>query len=94
VGGRLVGPERLLELGWRHVVELAMQSPVVEPVDVFGDGDLDVADVLPSALGRMTGLRMHSALNNEFSVSAIALSYESPLLPTEVTAMAPARRSV
>jgi hypothetical protein len=85
---------RLLVLGRRDVPGLSVQPPVVKPVDVLGDGDLDVADVLPSALGRMTGLRMHSALNNEFSVSAIALSYESPLLPTEVTAMAPARRSV
>jgi len=25
-------------------------------------------------LGRMTGLRMHSALNNEFSASAMALT--------------------
>lgn len=42
----------------------------------------------------MTGLRMHSALNSEFSASAIALSYESPRLPTDATASASASRSV
>ena len=30
--------------------DLAVQAPVVEPVDVFGDGDLQVVDVLPRAL--------------------------------------------
>src|SRR4051812_40961897 len=31
--------------------DLAVKAPVVEPVDVLGDGDLDIADRLPSALG-------------------------------------------
>ena len=39
-------------------------------------------------------LRTSSALNSELNASAIALSYESPLEPTEVTASASARRSV
>ena len=29
--------------GWAHS-DLAVKTPVVEPVDVLGDGDLDVAD--------------------------------------------------
>jgi len=31
--------------------DLAMKAPVVEPVDVLSNSDLDVADTLPSALG-------------------------------------------
>ena len=41
---------RLLELGRRDVPDLAVQSPLVEPVDVLGDGDLDIADRRPAAL--------------------------------------------
>jgi len=37
---------------------------------------------------------MHSALNNELNASAIALSYESPLEPTEDTASHSSSRSV
>ena len=72
--GLLGGPEDLLVFGGWDVVEFAVEPAVVVPVDVFGDGDLDVADVLPAARGRITGLRMHSALNSEFSASAMALS--------------------
>ena len=39
----------------------------------------------PCAL-RWARMRMSSALYSEFRASAIALSYESPLEPTEVTA--------
>lgn len=38
-----------LELGWWEQTDLAVQSAVVEPVDVLGDCDLDVADGFPSA---------------------------------------------
>ena len=41
---------RPLELGRRDVPDLAVQSPLVEPVDIFGDGDLDIADRRPAAL--------------------------------------------
>ena len=76
------------------VADLAVNPAVVEPVDVLGDGDLDFADPAQPPRGRMTGLRMHSALNSELNASAIALSYESPLEPTDVTASASASRSV
>ena len=58
-----------LELGGRDGPDLAVEPPVVEPVDVFGDSDLDVVDALPGAF-----VADHSALNNEFNASAIALS--------------------
>ncbi len=37
----------VLVLGRWDQVDLAVQSAVVEPVDVLGDGDLRVVDVLP-----------------------------------------------
>ncbi len=37
----------LLELGWWDQSDLAVESSVVEPVDVLGDGDLEVVDALP-----------------------------------------------
>jgi hypothetical protein len=40
-----------LELGRWDEPDLAVQASVVEPVDVLGDGDFDVTDVLPAALG-------------------------------------------
>ena len=47
----LVGPfrsvERLLELCWRHVIEIAVQAVVVVPVDPAQGGQLDVLDGLP-----------------------------------------------
>ena len=68
------------ELGGRDKSELAVQAPVVEPVDVFGDRDLDVADVFQPPFGRMTGLRMHSVLNSELSASAIACRKNRPAI--------------
>ena len=44
--------------------------------------------------GRIAGLRMHSVLNSALNASARALSYESPLDPTDATAPASASRSV
>jgi hypothetical protein len=35
--------------GWDET-DLAVQASVVEPVDVLGDGDLEVVDVLPRPL--------------------------------------------
>src|SRR5690606_6553552 len=43
-----LGPVGGLVFGWRDVPELAVQSSVVVPVDVFGDGDLDITHVLPA----------------------------------------------
>jgi len=37
----------LLELGWWDGADLAVKASVVEPVDVLGDRDLEVVDVLP-----------------------------------------------
>jgi hypothetical protein len=39
----------VLELRWWHEPDLAVEASVVEPVDVLGDGDLEVVDVLPRA---------------------------------------------
>jgi hypothetical protein len=39
-----------LELGGWHVVEFAVEAPVVEPLDVGEGGELDVLDVAPTAL--------------------------------------------
>ncbi len=39
-----------LELHRRDGADLAVQASVVEPVDVLGDRDLEVVDVLPRAL--------------------------------------------
>ena len=51
LGDRGRCPMRCLELGGRDVADLAVQASVVEPADVFGDRDLDIADRYPSALG-------------------------------------------
>ena len=37
------------QFGWRDMPDLAMQAPVVEPVDVLEGGDLDVVDRTPGA---------------------------------------------
>ena len=37
-------------LGRWDQADLAVQASVVEPVDVLGDGDLEVVDVLPRSL--------------------------------------------
>src|SRR5689334_17504919 len=38
-----------LELGWRDVAAVLVEAAVVEPVDPFGGGDLDVVGGLPGA---------------------------------------------
>lgn len=49
--GRDVGPVVGFELcGW-DLSEFAVKASVVEPVDVFSDGELDVDDRLPPTLG-------------------------------------------
>jgi len=37
----------VLELDGRDHADLAVQSPVIEPVDVFRGRDLEVVDILP-----------------------------------------------
>src|SRR5512139_3051720 len=58
-----------LELGRRNEPDLAVKSSVVEPVDVLGDGDLDIAHVLPAALG--THGRVADALGLEQRVESL-----------------------
>ena len=41
--------------GWDEP-DLAVEATVIEPVDVFRDGDLDVADRRPAALGSHDGV--------------------------------------
>jgi hypothetical protein len=62
---------------------------MVEPVDPLKGRELDLFDVPPGAVRRMT-----SALNRPKIVSARALSYESPTLPTDGSMPASAKRSV
>ena len=57
-----------LELGGWDQPGLAVQPPVVTPVDVLGDRDLEVVDAGPGLL-----LRTSSALNSELNASARAL---------------------
>jgi hypothetical protein len=49
--------------------DLAVQASVAEPVDVLGDGDLEVVDALRRSL-----FRTSSALNSELNASARARS--------------------
>jgi hypothetical protein len=59
----------VLELdGWDEA-DLAVEASVVEPVDVFGDCDLEVVDALPGAF-----VAASSALKRELNASASALS--------------------
>jgi len=46
--------------------DLAVKAPVVEPVDVLGDGDLDVGHVLPAALGTHDGVADALGLEQRF----------------------------
>jgi hypothetical protein len=47
---------------------------VVEPVDVLGDGDLDVADGLPTAVGAHDRVADALGLEQRVNASAIALT--------------------
>ena len=69
--------------------DLAVKTPVVEPVDVLGVGDLGVVDAVPWAI-----FANQLCLEQRVRRRAMALSYESPFLPTEFTAQASASRSV
>ena len=40
----------LFVFDWRDVADLAMKTPVVEPIYVLSHGDFEVVDVLPWAL--------------------------------------------
>ena len=77
----------------RDEPDCAVDASVIEPVDVLGDGDLDVADGRPAA-AVADRVAVHSALSSELNASTIALSYGSPVDPTEATASASASRSV
>jgi hypothetical protein len=59
----------VLVLGGRDQADLAVQPSVVEPVDVLGDGDLEVVDVLPGPL-----VADEFGLESELKASARALS--------------------
>ena len=78
-----------LEFGRRDVAAGRMQPPGVPEGDPLGGGELDLLDRSPGALRLIS-----SALYRPLTVSAKALSYESPREPTEPTASASARRSV
>lgn len=79
----------MLEFGGRNVAAGFEQSPVVEPVDVFQGGDLDVLRG-PSGPAGLDQL----GLNRPITDSASALSYASPTVPTEGWTPAAASRSV
>jgi hypothetical protein len=72
----------LVFLGW-DVVQGAVQSAVVEPVDAFHRGVLDVVDDAQWAVWNGLPRRMASVLNKPIVVSANALSSASPTLPMD-----------
>jgi transposase len=78
-----------LELDRCEITAGLEEAPVVEPVDVFEGGDLDLLDGPPRA-PRLDQL----VLNNPIIDSARALSQASPTAPTEGVAPASVRRSV
>ncbi len=79
----------LLELGRRNVAERFEQAAAVEPRDPLQRRELDVLEPLHGPRRRIT-----SVLYNPITVSASALSYESPELPTDGSMPASASRSV
>jgi hypothetical protein len=81
--------EVVFVLGRWDQADLAVQPSVVEPVDVLGGGDLQVVDALPGALvADQLGLEQRVERLGQSVVIA------SPVLPTEATASASARRRV
>lgn len=63
----------LLELGRGDQSDLAVQASVVEPVDVFGDGDLQVVDVLPRSLvADQLGLEQRAKRLGQGVIAAVA----------------------
>jgi hypothetical protein len=79
----------LLELGRRHVAERFEQAAAVVPRDPLERRELDVLEPLPRSATMIS-----SVLNNPITLSASALSYESPVLPTDGSMPAWANRSV
>ena len=79
----------VFELGWWDAAELVEEQAVVEPVD-----PPRVANSTSSRVRYGPWSRMTSALKSPKIVSARALSYESPLLPTEDSIAAAASRFV
>ncbi len=67
-----------LELGWRDEPDLAVKPSVVEPVDVFGDGDLNVDDGLPVALRLRDGVV--DALGLERRVGCLGHGVDAPVV--------------
>jgi len=62
---------KLIRIQYGDHADLAVEAPVVEPVDVLGDGngELEVVDAVPGSR-----LRISSALKTELKASASALS--------------------
>jgi hypothetical protein len=78
-----------LVLGWWAIAAGRMKPAMVKPVDVFEGGQLELVETAPRTVP------LHQlVLYGPFTVSARALSYESPLLPTETEAPASTSRSV
>jgi len=74
---------------WRHIADRLQQPAVVKPVDPFQRRILHIINVTPG-----TAATNDFCLVEAFIVSARALSYESPTLPTEDSMPASASRSV
>ena len=62
-----------LELGGCDVGKLAVETSMVVPVDVGGDGEFDVVDTAPAAAAQ-DGVADAFGFEQEFSASAMALS--------------------
>ena len=86
----LLGSVGRLELGRRHVVEVAVQPLVVVPVDPAEGGELHVLDRLPGSLcGSPDELGLVEGVDRLGEGVVIA----SPTVPMEGTAPISARRS-
>jgi hypothetical protein len=67
----------------RDVVELAVQAPVVEPIDPLHGRVFDVVDGAQGPVREGLPRPTHSVLNKLIVVSANALSEASPTLPMD-----------
>jgi hypothetical protein len=74
VGDDLLGPVAGLELDGRDGDDVVAQAPVVAPVDVLGDRNLDIGHRLPAALGAHDWVADALGFEQRVSASAIVFS--------------------
>lgn len=91
---RLGCPLGVLGFDGRDHADLTVEAAMVEPVGLVRTAISTSRIEAQPPFGRIAGPWMNSDLNSELNASARALSYESPLEPTEAIAPASASRSV